>query len=76
MSLQSGRLTDSDRRTIAQARALSAAAGATAIREHLTGRGLMNDLEACDPYPYAFGVARSLLGTLADIAERVADVTT
>ena len=45
-------------------------------REHLTARGLMEGLEACDPYPYVFGVARSLLGTLADIAERLADVTT
>lgn len=66
------RLTESDRRRIAQARRLAAANGHDEIREHLIGRGLLHrQYEDRELFPFALGVAQQLLGDLADLAERL-----
>lgn len=66
-------LTDTDRTRIAQARALAAAMSHDEIRDHLIARGLMGRGEFKDReiLPFALGVARTLLGDLADLAERL-----
>jgi hypothetical protein len=66
-------LTDLDRRHIDQARALAAVNSQDEICEHLAAAGLIEpgEFDGRSPYPFAFGSARSLLGTLADLAERL-----
>ena len=67
------RLTDLDRELIADARALAAATGKEALLRNLAATGLAKpgELSDRDLYPFAFGVARSMLGLLADLAERL-----
>jgi len=66
-------LADLDRRLIADARALAVFARHDGLREHLTDAGLMKpgEIGGDDLYPFAFGAARSMLGHLADLAERL-----
>jgi hypothetical protein len=63
-------LTDSDRRTIAQARELAALRTTAEVRERFPR---WDDTAAA--YAEAFGTARYLLAELADLAERLAAPT-
>lgn len=67
------RLGDDDRRRIDEARSLAACKSADELREHLTGRGLIEpgEFEGREVAPFALGVARVLLGDLAGLAERL-----
>ena len=67
------RLSADDRRRIAEARALAGCESPADLREYLAGRGLIEpgEFEGREIGPFALGVARAMLGILADLAERM-----
>ena len=69
MTTTTTRLTDHERRTIAQVRALRAASMDGELREYLTANALLKPGD--DMYPMAFGAALYLLDEVAAIAERL-----
>jgi len=70
MQTTAPRLTDRERRVIAEAHQLAALDGSDAIREHLTPAGILKADDSDEMvYAIAYGNALWLLGELAAIAE-------
>lgn len=66
------KLTDRERRLVAEARQLAAIKGEDAIRAHLTPAGIIKPSDRDDMiYPIAYGNATVLLAELAGLAERL-----